>query len=373
VVAADPNLTNFDRYAFAACDDSHESSAEGLNLSFYQDGAEAIRRRLEGFDTISSMRKYSMALFAGLIALGFVVTNSDAQPDTMKQVLPGIWFREGDLSGKGHCNNIVIEMKDHLIVVDANFPSGAQAALNDIKKVSSKPVRYVFDTHHHGDHAYGNPIWTKMGATTLAHVGVVEEMKRYEPTRWQQASKERPDVGGLKLATAEPPKKTFDKVPFVLEDSSRRVEFHHFGWAHTRGDGFVYLPKEQVLCTGDAATNGPYNYTADGNVQNWPDVLGKASRLRIAKVLPGHGPAGGPEVLSGEIEFMVQLRKGVARELQAGKTVKDLVKFEKGEPKTTTLKLPDSVKKWVGPFFAAQVRDTAEEITAGKPHGDLPH
>jgi glyoxylase-like metal-dependent hydrolase (beta-lactamase superfamily II) len=80
-------------------------------------------------------------------------------------------------------------MKDYLIVVDANFPSGAEACLADIKKTSGKPVKYVFDTHHHGDHAYGNPVWTKLGATTLAYIGVAEEMKRYEPKRWLETEK----------------------------------------------------------------------------------------------------------------------------------------------------------------------------------------
>ena len=319
------------------------------------------------------VRTVCASAFAALLSLGLVVTRTEAQPDTIKQIVSGVWFREGDLSGKGQCNNIIIEMKDYLIVVDANFPSGAQAALADIKKVSQKPVRWVFDTHHHGDHAYGNPVWSKMGATTLAHANVVEEMKRYEPKRWQEAAKEREDVKKLNLQTAERPQKTFGDKPFVLEDGSRRVEFHHFGWAHTRGDGFVFLPKERILCTGDAATNGPYNSTGDGNVGNWPVVLGKASALNAERVLPGHGPAGGKEVLSGEIEFMMALRRVVAAELKAGKTLNDLVKMEKGQPKSTTVKLPDSVKKWVGPFFATQVKDTVEEINAGKPHGDLPH
>ncbi|MBI3680808.1 MAG: MBL fold metallo-hydrolase [Acidobacteria bacterium] len=311
--------------------------------------------------------------FCLLLLFGLAVTQSDAQPDTFKQILPGVWFREGDLSGKGHCNNIVIDMKDHLIVVDANFPSGAQALLSDIKKVSTKPVKYVFDTHHHGDHSYGNPVWTRMGATTLAHAGVVDEMKRYEPKRWQEAAKTREDVRNLKLNTAEPPKQTFDKTPFVLDDGARRVEFHYFGWAHTRGDGFVYLPKEKVLCTGDAATNGPYNYTADANVSNWPAVLGKAAQLDVQHVLPGHGPAGGRDVLTGETEFMIQLRRAVNRSIQEGRTLQDIVKFKNGQPESATLQLPDSVKKWVGPFYAAQVRDTFEEISKGKPHGDLPH
>ena len=67
------------------------------------------------------------------------------------------------------------------------------------------------------------------------------------------------------------------------------------------------------------------------------------------------------------------LRRVVALEMKAGKTMNDLVKFEKGQPKGTTVKLPDSVKNWVGENLATQVRDTVEEIVSGKPHGDLPH
>ena len=55
------------------------------------------------------------------------------------------------------------------------FPSGARVAQAAARKVSTKPVKYVFDTHDHGDHAFGNPIWTSTGAMTFAYVGVVEE------------------------------------------------------------------------------------------------------------------------------------------------------------------------------------------------------
>ncbi|MBI3209979.1 MAG: MBL fold metallo-hydrolase [Candidatus Solibacter usitatus] len=320
-----------------------------------------------------SKRTFYAVSFSALTLLGLAVTQSDAKPDEVKLITQGVWFREGDLMGKGHCNNIIIEMKDYLVVIDANFPSGAQAALADIKKISSKPVRYVFDTHHHGDHAYGNPVWSKIGATTLAHQGVVDEMKRYEPKRWTETSKQREDVGSLKLATAEPPKQTFSDKPFVIDDGNRKIEFHHFGWAHTRGDGFAYLPKEKIICTGDAATNGPYNYTADANIGNWPDVLGKAAKLDFKQVLPGHGPAGDRTVITGEIEFMMALRRAVRTQIQSGKTLKDLVTMKDGKPVATSLKLPDSVKNWVGPFLAAQVNDAFEELTMNKPHGDLPH
>src|SRR5437868_12800632 len=113
--------------------------------------------------------------FTGLFAMALFLTRGDAQQNTIKQIAAGVWFREGDMQ-QGHCNNAIIEMKDYLIVVDANFPGGARAALEDAKKVSSKPVKYVFDTHHHGDHLYGNSVWTKAGAITIAYSGVGEEL-----------------------------------------------------------------------------------------------------------------------------------------------------------------------------------------------------
>lgn len=318
-------------------------------------------------------------VLAVLASLPLFLPTTGAQPGTVKQIVPGVWFREGDLQNLGHCNNIIIEMKDYLIVVDANFPSGARLALEAAKKVSSKPVKYVFDTHHHGDHAYGNPVWTQAGATTLAHKGVVEEMKRYEPARWRATAKGRKDVADLNLSTAEPPKQTFDKSPFILKDDTREVQFHFFGWAHTRGDGFVYLPRERVLCTGDAAVNGPYNYTADANIGNWPAVLRGAQKLNVAHLLPGHGAPGGAEVLAGQIQYMTELHKTVAAAVAQGKKLQDVVSsetkmvFGNQVPATTSIRLPASVKNWVGDFLPAQVRDTYEEISQKKPHGDLPH
>ncbi len=311
--------------------------------------------------------------FAVLVVAGFFVTHGDAQPSTTKLIVPGVWFREGDIVKEGHCNNAIIEMKDYLIVVDANFPSGARAVLNDAKRVSSKPIKYVFDTHHHGDHAYGNPVWTQMGAVTLAYVGVAEELKRYEPKRWQQTSKDRKDVGELNLPTAEPPKQTFSKSPFLMQDSTRTVQFHFFGWAHTRGDGFVYLPKEKVLCTGDAAVNGPYNYTADGNITNWPKVMAAAQALEVEHVLPGHGPAGGKEILGNQARFFVELRAAVNEQVKAGKKLEDLVTLQGDRAVSTTVKLPDSVKLYVGGSLPSQVRDAFNEIKTGKAAGDLPH
>jgi len=71
-----------------------------------------------------------------------------------------------------------------------------------------------------------------------------------------------------------------------IDDGERRVEFHDFGWAHTRGDGFMFLPKEKILATGDAVTNGPWNNVADANAGGWPKVVAAAQQLDVHRSAP---------------------------------------------------------------------------------------
>jgi glyoxylase-like metal-dependent hydrolase (beta-lactamase superfamily II) len=317
-----------------------------------------------------AIRVVASAAFAALLSVAFWAPRSSAQGSRLQEVAPGVWFRLGERD-QGHCNNTIIEMEDYLIVIDANFPSGAELAMTDIKSVSSKPVKYVFDTHHHGDHLYGNPVWTKAGATTLAYHTVLQEIARYEPQGWQSAAANRPDVAALGLATAEPPMQVFTQIPHVIQDATRRVEFHFFGWAHTRGDGFAYLPNEGVLVTGDAIVNGPFNFMGHGNVGNWPNVIERAKGLRFDKVLPGHGPMGGREVPDGQQAFMREIHAAVSGAIGQGQSLADIVKMTDGAPTATSLQLSAAVQNWVGPSFPQQVMLTYEEISEGKPHGEI--
>ena len=308
------------------------------------------------------LRVFLVFAFVTLSSIALFVAHSDAKPETIRIIAPGVWFREGDLD-QGHCNNVIIEMKDYLIVVDANFPSGARGAMADAKRISSKPVKYVFDTHHHGDHFYGNAVWTQAGATTLAFKQVADEAKRLEPARWRDTAKKRKDVAELNRDTAELPKQEINEPKMVLDDGSRKVEFRHFGWAHTRGDGFVYLPKEQVLCTGDAVVNGPHNFTGDANISNWPSVIQAAAKLKVKFVLPGHGLPAGPELLTGQAQFMTELYKAARAAADQGKSVEEL---------QASLNLPMAVENWMGNSLKTQAKDAYNEIKERKPRGDLP-
>lgn len=93
--------------------------------------------------------------------------------DDVKEIAPGVFFRYSAISATdktipfGGSNNAWVVFKDYVVVIDANFPKQAEDVLVAVKKTTDKPVKYVFDTHHHGDHAWGNTVWAKAGATGL--------------------------------------------------------------------------------------------------------------------------------------------------------------------------------------------------------------
>jgi cyclase len=282
-----------------------------------------------------------------------------AQSAPPKLVAPGVWFLEGDAHA-GYCNSILIEMDKYLVLVDPSYPGRTRELMAEIPELSKKPVKYVFDTHAHGDHSYGNSLWAKAGAMTLAYVGVREEMDLYEPTRWKSAAGKREDVRSLGEADVERPKKLFYGARFVLRDKTREVDFLHLGWGHTRGDGYVWLPKEKILCTGDAAVNGPRNKMWDADVANWPKVLDKVAAFGPKVVLPGHGDAGGVEIVTGQARFLRDLYAAV-------KTQMDL------PVEQIKVSLPPADANWVKPDMSQHIGIIYAEIQAGKPAGSLPH
>ena len=237
------------------------------------------------------------------------------QIDTVKELAPGVYFHEGDIRAKGHCNNGWVIFDDYVLVVDANFPSGAQAIIPKIKAQTDKPIRFAFDTHHHGDHAYANQLWADNGAIPVAHENVVSEMRKYEtalfggpPGRWEGEAKEREDLGTrLKAPTL------LYRDLMIFDDGKHRVELRYFGVGHTHGDGFAWLPKEKILFTGDAAVNGPFNYMGDGDSAAWVETLARAQQLGAAVVAPGHGPAGDSGVLDAQRQSFVALRAEVEK------------------------------------------------------------
>jgi cyclase len=306
---------------------------------------------------ISLLRGASAWSFALVLATQPVT----AEVNNVDTLAPGVYFHEGDLKGKGHCNNGWVVFEDYVLVIDGNFPSGAKEIIPKIKAVTDKPIRFAFDTHHHGDHAYGNLVWVENGATPVAHAGVIEEMMKYEtgyygttPGRWENEAKNRKDVAESKL---KPPTLLFTR-DMIFDDGKHRIELLHFGTAHTHGDGFAWLPKEKILFTGDACVNGPYNFTGDGDTGEWIKTLEAARKLGAKVVCPGHGPVGTGDLLADQQAYFVELRK----------QVKKLARKKPDEVKAAVPQIKEALQKqeriarYVGDFFSAQVEKVYVEL-----------
>jgi cyclase len=262
------------------------------------------------------MKRVATYVSMTLVILGLLNQRLGSQINTVKELAPGVYFHEGDLRGKGHCNNGWVIFDDYVLVVDANFPSGAREVMEKIKAQTDKPIRFAFDTHHHGDHAYGNQVWADNGAVPVAQENVLAEMRKYEtglfggkPGRWEDEAKQRDDMKNTRLKA---PTLLYQDL-MIFDDGKHRVELRYFGVGHTHGDGFAWLPKERILFTGDAAANGPYNYMGDGDSAQWVETLAKAQKLNPAIVAPGHGPTGDAGVVEAQRQYFIALRAEVEK------------------------------------------------------------
>ena len=305
----------------------------------------------------------SAALEAELLA---GAQNNAGDVGKVDPVAPDVYFLVGDIAGKGHCNTGWVIFEDYVLVIDANYPSGAREMIPKIRALTDKPIRFAFDTHHHGDHVYGNQVMIENGAAVVSHTGVIEELKRYEtgyygstPGRWEADAKRRPDMRESRL---KPPSVLFPKELF-FDDGKHRVELLYLGVAHTHGDAFAWLPKERVLFSGDACINAPYNFTGDGNVEKWIGTLDAAAKLGARIVCPGHGSRGSGEmVVSQRMYFKslwdrVEALMGKASPEEARGLVQKVREELKSDPR---------IAIYVGDGFAAQAEKVYQEITGRK-------
>ena len=295
-------------------------------------------------------------------------------------VAPDIYFHQGLVADNADavCNNGWILFEDYVLVIDANFPAGAKQVIGKIRSLTDKPIRFALDTHHHGDHAYGNQVFVENGAVPVAHTGVIEEMKRYEtgyydsqPGAWEKAAKGRADVKASKL---KPPTVLYSGE-LIFDDGKHRVEVMHLGVAHTHGDSLAWLPKERILFTGDVCVNGPYNYVGDGDVGKWVETLEAVRKLGAQVVCTGHGPRSVATVLDDQQAFFKGLREQVGA-LMARKAPAEAK--AQIEPIRAALKGNAQIARFVGDrgadgdSFPSQVEKVYMEMTGNKLAGLMP-
>lgn len=277
---------------------------------------------------MNRMRRLALVTGCLLLATGAVRWASGwfvPSEVAITELAPGVFFRKAQTDPVfTGCNQGWVIFKDFVLVIDANFPGQASEVIQEIRKRTDKPIRYVFDTHYHGDHADGNMKYTQIGAAAVASERSRALFDTNGERGFESAKAERAEEYGQ--LTYEKPSVYFPQR-LVFDDGTQRVELLHFGHAHTAGDAVAWLPKQGILFTGDACVNGAFNYTGDSSTESWINVLNAMLELDVRVVAPGHGELSDKTLIETQRRYFVELRAAVKKALEAKKSL-DQVKAE---------------------------------------------
>ncbi|MBI4908041.1 MAG: MBL fold metallo-hydrolase [Acidobacteria bacterium] len=250
------------------------------------------------------MKSLSIRLIAATVAAGglyVAMTQQAAQPLTVEKLTDDLSV----IVGSGG-NVAVLKTDEGTVLVDDKFDRNVPEILEKAKSVSDKPIRYVVNTHHHGDHSGGNTTLIKT-TEIVAHDNVYANM-----TKGNQPGA---------------PRITFsDKMSLRL--GGKELRAHHFGRGHTNGDAVVLFPAQRVLHTGDLFVSGtPFmDYANGASGVEWTSTLDKTLELDFDRVIPGHGPIMTKAQLREWVHSFKKIKDKVSEMKRSGKSVEEVVK-----------------------------------------------
>jgi cyclase len=205
---------------------------------------------------------------------------------------------------------------DGVLLVDDKFEIDHDNIMKMLKTVTNQPVKYVVNTHYHGDHSGGNAKLQAEG--TLA---VASDEARARMVAAKQPG--QPDV-------------TFSEHSSI-HLGGKTVELYKVGRAHTDGDIVVLFPEQRVLASGDIFTNGPgtsaqlVDYAGGGSAKEWPKAVEQALKLDFDTVIPGHGLVSTRKDLEAYRERTIRFRDTLAQLVKAGKSKADIEAVVRGQ------------------------------------------
>ena len=204
------------------------------------------------------------------------------------EVAPGAYafIQEGGATDAG----FLVEEEGVVIIDTLMTRTLAERLLAEAARVTDKPVRYVVNTHWHGDHLFGNALMPE--APIIAHDTCREDLF----TEWTPHREFLRDLYPAMYAEwsdlpQTPPNLTFSDS-LTIHLGPRPIELRFFGKAHTRGDVAVHLPTEGVLFAGDLSFHKYIPNARDGFPQQWASAVRAVEQVDCGVVVPGHGPLG---------------------------------------------------------------------------------
>ena len=191
------------------------------------------------------------------------------RPMVAHQIASDLYMLEGQGGNVG-----AYITSEGVVLVDDMYDVNHDEILATVKKLTSQPIRYVINSHQHGDHA-GDNVKMLAVAEVIGHQNAHANMVR--------------------LKTPGPPRVTFSADMSIFL-GGKEVRVKHHGRGHTNGDAFIYFPQARTVHTGDmfltnTKTLQPYiDYANGGSAVEWPATLDSVLKEGFDTVIPGHGP-----------------------------------------------------------------------------------
>ena len=303
---------------------------------------------------------------AGTLALALISTVACAQEDysiveiKVVKVAGSIYMLQGADAG-----NIAASVgEDGIVIVDDQYAPLADKIRAALKGITDKPIRFVINTHFHGDHTGGNALFQK-DAPIIAHDNVRKRLA---------AGGTAGNLGSVKSDYKAAGK---DALPILTFDHDMTVHLNgediralHFPSGHTDGDSIIFFPQSNVVHMGDDFVRYGFPFidlasggSVDGMIAAMEQVVPKLPP--DVKVIPGHGDLANLDDVREYVKMLKETRAAVQNDIKKHKTLEQLKQEKVLEP----------WKKWSGDFITSDafIETLYNDLTGARPSGFMKH
>jgi glyoxylase-like metal-dependent hydrolase (beta-lactamase superfamily II) len=231
--------------------------------------------------------------------------------------------------GWGLSNSGLVTSDGDAFLIDTMFDyAHTRAMLESFQRASGAKIRTLFNTHHNGDHCYGNALVEV--AEIIATIGAAEAMKHETPQGLAQFMKVAPQMGltgeylvhcfgdfDFEHCSTRAPDTTFTGH-LTRHVGSKAVEMIEVGPAHTGGDALVYVPSDKTIFTGDILFIDGHPILWAGPVGNWIKACEQMIAMDVEIIVPGHGPITDKKGVQRLADYLVYIRDEAKKRYDSG-------------------------------------------------------
>jgi len=258
-----------------------------------------------------------------LLFLALIIASGSAAAQNNKIEISTFQLSDSVYMLMGAGGNVGISTgKDGLYIIDGGLKQATDPLLKAIRKISDKPIRFVFNTHYHGDHTGSNEFLGGTDSVIIAHENIYKRLSTEQVSIFMNST--TPPFAKPAL-----PAVTFnDQLSMVFNGETATAYYVANG--HTDGDAIIHFPRSNVIHMGDMFFNGRYPYVdldAGGSLQGM--VVAADLALTLAndstRIIPGHGPLAVTEDLKSYRDFLLEASTRVQVLIDQGMNLEQII------------------------------------------------